>query len=336
MIQGRIVNQKVRIYDKKAISSLHGQGFGTIKKGYLDLNLLEAAHLIEKDKLEVSIELVKMKTVRMSFVDFLKLASKMEENFETERMVYNDLKNRGYPISLTKDFFETGRKKIKAFSENDIFDFSKIVRILKKNKNFVACIVDEERDITSYLLSLFRPHRPQKPPKKPATESKANLLSTRVVSEDPFNDDFGISLGPFHELSLIEALYLIKKDRITVMDKNENEDEDEKKINEKDLFEIGKKKQKDFELIYRGYESLRDLGYVPKTGFKYGTHFRVYDFSIDRIHAPYLAHCYPQKSRVRWSEISRASRLAHSVKKKILFTVVRDEINYIKCERIKV
>jgi tRNA intron endonuclease, N-terminal domain. len=132
MIQGRIVNQKVRIYDKKATSSLHGQGFGTIKKGYLDLNLLEAAHLIEKDKLEVSIELVKMKTVKMSFVDFLKLASKVEENFETERMVYNDLKNRGYPISLTKDFFETREKEIKAFSENDIFDFSKIVRILKK------------------------------------------------------------------------------------------------------------------------------------------------------------------------------------------------------------
>jgi tRNA intron endonuclease len=145
-----------------------------------------------------------------------------------------------------------------------------------------------------------------------------------VVSEDPF-DDFGISLGSFHELSLIEALYLIKNDRITVIDENE-----------KDLFEIGKKKQKDFELIYRGYESLRDLGYVPKTGFKYGTHFRVYDFSIDRIHAPYLAHCYPEKTRVRWSEISRASRLAHSVKKKILFTVVGDEINYIKCERIKV
>ena len=335
MINGKIVNNNVRIYDGKSVSALHGQGFGTMKKGCLDLNLLEAAHLIEKDKLEVSVlqnsgqdinqDIKKRAKKLMSFVDFLKFASRAEENFETERIVYNDLKSKGYSITWNKDFLMAHGKRIKIFSENDIFVFSQVVKNLKKNKDFVACIVDEESDITSYLLSVFHPPKLQTDLDSDNPEKICNFLNNRVVSEVALNDNFGVSVGSIHELSLIEAVYLLKNGRIAI---------DE--ISEKDLFEIGNKKQKDFELIYRGFEDLRNRGYVAKTGFKYGTHFRVYDFRLDKIHAPYIAHCYPKKFRARWNEISRASRLAHSVKKKMLFMVVGDEINYIKCERIKV
>jgi tRNA-intron endonuclease len=85
------------------------------------------------------------------------------------------------------------------------------------------------------------------------------------------------------------------------------------------------------------YADLRERGHIVKTGFKFGAHFRVYGRgeSITK-HSKYLVHVVPETEVYPFHEVSRIVRLAHGVKKDIIFAVVDDEgdITYYKIERI--
>ena len=85
----------------------------------------------------------------------------------------------------------------------------------------------------------------------------------------------------------------------------------------------------------RAYEDLTARGVISKTGFKYGAHFRAYEGDPEVHHAKYLVHVVPKGHRGAWPEISRAVRLAHGVKKQILFGEVGDGVRYVKLERVR-
>jgi len=75
---------------------------------------------------------------------------------------------------------------------------------------------------------------------------------------------------------------------------------------------------------------------VVKTGFKYGTHFRVYEDDPEKTHARYLVHALPEDYSTTWPEMSRAVRLAHGVKKEILFAWVREQgTEYLRLTRVR-
>jgi tRNA-intron endonuclease len=305
-----IVGDAFRVYDKEMAQRLSSENFGTMKKGRLDLELVEAAYLIEHGKIGFE----------GGLRAFLREASAVKKGVEDEAVVYIELRKRGYRVKVGRNFNATrGDRsvKIRTFSERESFSFRSVIRALKRESSFIACIVDEECDITAYRLSLFKP---QNYGRAVEGNMRASLAGGRVFA-DRVIPDFGEPFSGIFELSLYEAYYLMKKNVLQLED---------------DLYSIAKKEQKDFDLSYTVYEDLMDRGYMPKTGFKYGTHFRVYDLRVDKIHAPYMIHCYKEGSRVAWSGISRASRLAHSVKKKMLFASVGAEINYIKCERFKI
>ncbi|HEC82290.1 MAG TPA: tRNA-intron lyase, partial [Thermoplasmatales archaeon] len=96
-----------------------------------------------------------------------------------------------------------------------------------------------------------------------------------------------------------------------------------------------KKIQPDIENRFKVYSELRKLNLLPKTGFKFGSHFRVYSSEPEKSHAPYLIHVVGSDYEATWAEISRAVRLAHSVKKEMIFCMVGDGINEIKYIRLK-
>ncbi|MGC8609192.1 MAG: tRNA-intron lyase, partial [Thermoplasmata archaeon] len=76
-----------------------------------------------------------------------------------------------------------------------------------------------------------------------------------------------------------------------------------------------------------------DRGCIVKSGFKYGAHFRVYLKDIDS-HADLLVHVMNREED--WNIISRAVRVASSVKKKMVFSSIVDgKIKYVSIERIK-
>jgi len=163
---------------------------------------------------------------------------------------------------------------------------------------------------------------------------EAVLLADRVMVWDDEvagvlqKEFYGKPAGGGLQLSLTESAYLLRKGRLHIVEPSKNE------LTEEEFWKAAGAVQPDFDVRYRAYEDLRDRGLVVKTGFKYGAHFRVYADPIEG-HAKYLVHAVPPNFESTWPEISRAIRLAHSVKKEMLFAIVRDEaVDYVRIKRV--
>jgi tRNA splicing endonuclease len=103
----------------------------------------------------------------------------------------------------------------------------------------------------------------------------------------------------------------------------------------KELPEASKlKKNLESMLKYKIYENLSALGYVVKTGFKFGSHFRVY--SGKQKHSQFLVHAIPKDHIFSLHELSRSVRLASSVKKRMVFGYPSGKgVRYIEVSRVK-
>jgi len=124
------------------------------------------------------------------------------------------------------------------------------------------------------------------------------------------------------QLAPIEALHLLDRGKIRVVGKKSG-----KELSFDELSSKLARRDPDLMLKYSVYSDLRSRGYVVKTGLKFGAHFRVYERgeSPGEAHAPYLVHAMPEGSRLTPADLARAVRLAHSVRKRMLFAVVDDE-----------
>lgn len=134
------------------------------------------------------------------------------------------------------------------------------------------------------------------------------------------------------QLSPIETLYLLERDKITVID-----EEEEKELSFDEISSKLVDKNPDLLLKYRAYRDLRSRGLVVKTGLKYGSHFRVYERgeTPGSAHSPYLVHAISENESLTPQDLARAIRLAHSVRKKMIFAVVDDEgdVTYYSLKR---
>jgi len=129
------------------------------------------------------------------------------------------------------------------------------------------------------------------------------------------------------QLSIIEALYLMEKGKLDV--KIDSED-----VSIENLLKIIRK-QGSF-TNYIVYRDLRNRGYIVKTGFKYGSEFRLYERgkSPGDGHSNYLVKVANENNEFLMSDLSSYVRVAHGVNKKLLFAVVDDEndITYYNVE----
>ncbi len=129
------------------------------------------------------------------------------------------------------------------------------------------------------------------------------------------------------ELSLIEALYLMEKGKLDI-----NIDSDDVTIEKLIKLIRG---QGSF-TNYIVFKDLRNRGYIVKTGFKYGSEFRLYERgkSPGDGHSNYLVKVASENSKFMMSDLSSYVRVAHGVNKKLLFAVVDDEndITYYNVE----
>ena len=95
-----------------------------------------------------------------------------------------------------------------------------------------------------------------------------------------------------------------------------------------DVMAAAKAKHPDFELMYEVYEDWRLRGYVVKSGFKFGTHFRLYFPGASPVlegkewlHSKHVIHVFPYTAKMLISEWSRAIRVAHSVRKTFILAI---------------
>lgn len=143
------------------------------------------------------------------------------------------------------------------------------------------------------------------------------------------------------ELDLIEAVYLVEKEKLKVFSK---EDGKKKKIDFEDFMKIGSKNVNEFHTQYVVFRDLRERGYLVKTGFKFGAHFRVYERGVklkrgpkgEHEHTKWVVHAVAEESAFSLPELSRAVRLAHNIRATFIWAVVDKEsdVTFYNIQRI--
>jgi len=171
--------------------------------------------------------------------------------------------------------------------------------------------------------------------KKPAKEKlskqliKATFAEERILTENSnearelYNQSrFGSLLNDGKlQLSLIEAYYLLEKEKIEVYDKRN------KKIGADNFLKKVKKNEPNFWIKYCVFRDMRNRGYIIKTALKFGADFRVYDRGVKpgEDHARWVVYPVHEGSSLTWYEFAAKNRVAHSTKKRLLIAVVDDE-----------
>jgi len=123
------------------------------------------------------------------------------------------------------------------------------------------------------------------------------------------------------QLSLLETMYLIEKDRIEVFDGRK------KKIDSDAFLKKAGRMEKKFWIRYVVFKDLRDRGYIVKTALKFGADFRVYDRGVKpgEDHAKWIIYAVHERDSLTWHGFSAKNRVAHSTKKKLMIGTVDDE-----------
>ncbi len=168
------------------------------------------------------------------------------------------------------------------------------------------------------------------------------LLENKLVISKGFDELLQKSYGKYDEkrleLSLVEALYLLEKGRISVKKSG-------RKMGSHELMEFGLEKDKRLHEKFIVYKDLRDRGFVAKTGFKFGCDFRVYQRGVGvkkgpkaaSEHTKWIVYTVPEDYACSFAELSRAVRLAHSIRAQMLWAIVDNEncVTYFEVVRIK-
>jgi tRNA-intron endonuclease len=348
---GELRGDGVVVEDPAESSTLQNKGsYGEpLSGGGLSLTLLEAVYLVETERLAIVRD-----GAPVPMRSLLRAASKAYDQFEIKYVVYRDLRQRGYvavegpPPSDFVVFPRGGAPKrtparywVSALSERSVFDADALTEHLRRvaavRKQLLLGVVDEESDLTYYAVRESDPrgHSPQGPGGGPI--ATAHLLEDRAMVVDEEEAQalhakgfYGRIVGRRLQLSLIETAHLLKRGAIELR----NADTD-RRITMPRLLADARRIQPDFDLRLQVYEDLKARGIVAKTGFKYGSHFRAYEGDPDRTHAKYLVHALPARYRGMWPEVSRAVRLAHGVKKSLLFGAAGEPVRYIRLERVR-
>lgn len=331
-LSGKLTGNTV-IIEKRAVEELYNTSFyGRPRGDMLELTLPESAYLIYTGKISVESE-----GRELDFRHFFLKASPALKNFELLYVVYKDLRERGYYIQPAVTGFRVyprgghpGKTPAEFFvfviSERSPLSLSELKTHLDTvenlKKRLVLAIVDEESDLTYYEVKRITPSGSWK--LKPVKQlSTTSLLEDRVMVWDAETSAvlhkegfFGRLMDEGHlQLSLVESCYLLNRG---VLEIQKNRDI----MDFAGFSGIACNIESDFMIKYAVYEQLRDSGLVPKTGFKFGTHFRVYDDfeSISSLsHSVYLVHAVERNHVFSLQRLSRAVRLANSVRKEMIY-----------------
>ncbi len=348
VLKGKLEGDVV-VIEKKAIEELYNTSFyGRPRRDKLEVSLTESAYLIYLGRITVEFE-----GKELDFKQFFLKASIIVKNFELMYVVYKDLRERGYYVQPGVTGFRVyprGGHPGKTPAEFFIFVTSERVPLLfsdlKKHletvdnlkKRLVLAIVDEESDITYYEVRETIPSGSCKL-KLHKSLSTVSLLEDRVVVWDSDTSNILLNSGFFGkpmdeghlQLSLVESYYLLNNGILGIEKRNN-------KLSSCEFSRLASKIESDFMIKYAVYEKLRNSGLVPKTGFKFGTHFRVYkNFeSLSGLsHSDYLVHAIEHSHVFSLQQLSRAVRLANSVRKEMMYGVVDSQVEFFVIGRMR-
>ncbi len=311
-------------------------GFGRPLKEGVRLSPVEALYLVYRGRIEVP------------GFDFDSLLVHFSDDVHVLRsfLVYRDIRERGYVVQTgPQDFriFRRGEKPgkgeslymLRVLSERDLIDFAVVRKEVQTTANMrkrhVLAVVDDEFELTYYEVKVQKPALLD-PTQQP--EPVNGLLSSRsvIIPATPESAyDQGFYGKRFDDerivLSTIESISLMEQGLVTVKHQGHV-------IPAHEYREMIREFDTEMEPKLQVYQHLRSLNYIPKTGYKFGHHFRVY--LGRKVHSEMLVQAIEPDTTLPMNSISRSVRMAHSVKKKMLFGCIHAEgIAYVEFARIK-
>ncbi|NPA86532.1 MAG: tRNA-intron lyase [Candidatus Diapherotrites archaeon] len=165
--------------------------------------------------------------------------------------------------------------------------------------------------------------------------TRAELLGSRVLVKEDYGDlvqrGFGEKKDEGLVLSLYEAAYLLERGKIKVF-------KDGEELDFHAFLREAEKLDPNFLVKYTVFRDIRNRGYVIKTGFKFGTHFRVYPRGKKpgEAHTQYVVQVITEEDIIEPNDLSRMVRVATGIRTKLLLAFVDSEndVVYYKVERI--
>ncbi|MFC7140665.1 tRNA-intron lyase [Halosimplex aquaticum] len=329
----------VRAGDQARERFYDSSGYGhPVDAGALELAPVEAAHLLYRGDLDA---VESSDGEAMDFRAFLASAAVSETAF----LVYKDLRDRGFYLSPARAGW-TDSSAARSAIDDPAVDFvvyprgsgpwddevAYRVAVVSEREgvpsadlgDLVLAVVDEESELT-YLETEHREISGTSDADLPEGVS-GELLSDRVLLWDPpealyerafYGQPLDDQRGDVIQLSLLEAAYLAREGLLEVDGRTDP------------IVARGRDVEGErFDRRLRVYESLRDRGVVPKTGYKFGADFRTYadvESVEDLGHSELLVRVFPAGHTFSPRDLALDVRLAHGVRKTMVFALVGDD-----------
>lgn len=142
----------------------------------------------------------------------------------------------------------------------------------------------------------------------------------------------------FLQLSPSETYHLKERNEIEIIN------EEGEQLSKEELYQRLTQKDEEFEYKYPVYSDLRERGFIVKTGFKFGTHFRVYERGVNPYtneegksgHTKWVVNAVSENDEQSFYDLSSSVRLAQNIRARMLYAVVDDErdVTYYENRRI--
>jgi tRNA-intron endonuclease len=177
--------------------------------------------------------------------------------------------------------------------------------------------------------------RPRKEKIKTAFANERVLAEATDETRELYNQSrYGTLLDSGKlQLSLLEGLYLLEKNKIEIRDSRG------KLLDFEDFLKRATKLEPNFWIRYGVFKDMRNRGYIIKTALKFGADFRVYDRGVKpgEDHARWIIYPVHEGATLTWYEFAAKNRVAHSTKKRLMMGIVDDEgdVTYYEIKWLK-
>ncbi|MEM7822960.1 MAG: tRNA-intron lyase [Candidatus Aenigmatarchaeota archaeon] len=159
-------------------------------------------------------------------------------------------------------------------------------------------------------------------------DSMFSIIEDSEVGKELFGNgwfgQYGIykqTRGHFLKLNFLETIFLAKHFGLKVVGL------DGKKLTAQKILREVVSKREYAKQLYEVYEDWRLRGFIVKSGFKFGSHFRIYFPGVSPlsekgyVHSKHVLHVFPKEQKLLVSEWARVVRVAHSVKKTFILGI---------------
>ncbi len=289
MLQLELVDGKrIVVTDQSTKDILKKGAFGKLSGNILHLEPEEALYLMDIRNAECRMDGKKLGYNEL--INELGLKGRMMARYLT----YKDWRDRG--LIIKRPEFHTGEKE----REKGKLQIKKYPASAIKLKDYSM----EGTFLPNDLITIVE-------------DAKAG----KKIYEDHWFGQYGTyklsDRGALNKLDIYETVFLIDNDVLKV----EN-------ASRKEIVDAAEKRRSDFPKLYEVYEDWRSKGYVVKTGFKFGTHFRIYfpgakpmQEGEEWTHSKHVIQVFPRDEKLLISEWARAIRVAHSVRKTFILAI---------------